>query len=160
MFKLPKRALLAVPALALLLATAACSGGGKAPETASSQGGGGQTATTPRLKIAMVSHAPPGDAFFDTIIKGAKDAAAKDNVDFQYSGDGDVTQQATLVQAAIDAKVDGIAVSIPRPTPRVILRRPRRSSCTTPVTATGSRLVPSRSTASPRCSLGRWPASS
>jgi simple sugar transport system substrate-binding protein len=115
MFKIPKRALLAVPALALVLATAACSGGGKAPETASSQGGGGQTATTPRLKIAMVSHAPPGDAFFDTIIKGAKDAAAKDNVDFQYSGDGDVTQQATLVQAAIDAKVDGIAVSIPNP---------------------------------------------
>jgi hypothetical protein len=28
------------------------------------------------------------------------------------------------------------------------------------VTATGSQLVPSRSTASPRCSLGRWPASS
>jgi simple sugar transport system substrate-binding protein len=72
-------------------------------------------ASTPRIKIAMISHAPTGDAFFDTIIKGAKAAAAKDNVDFSYSGDGDVTKQATLVQTAIDSKVDGIAVSIPNP---------------------------------------------
>jgi simple sugar transport system substrate-binding protein len=63
----------------------------------------------------MISHAPAGDAFFDTIINGAKAAATKDNVDFQYSGDGDVTKQATLIQAAIDAKVDGIAVSMPNP---------------------------------------------
>lgn len=115
MFTLPKRALLALPAIALVLATAACSGGGKAPDTSSSAGGGGQVADTPRLKIAMISHAPLGDAFFDTIINGAEAAAAKDNVDFQYSGDGDVTQQAALIQTAIDSKVDGIAVSIPNP---------------------------------------------
>ena len=115
MFTIPKRALLAIPAIALVLASAACSGGGKAPDTTSSAGGGGQVADTPRLKIAMISHAPTGDAFFDTIIHGAEAAAAKDNVDFQYSGDGDVTKQATLVQTAIDAKVDGIAVSIPNP---------------------------------------------
>jgi simple sugar transport system substrate-binding protein len=56
-----------------------------------------------------------GDAFFDTIINGAKDAAAKDNIDFQYSSDGDVTKQSALVQTAIDSKVDGIAVSTPNP---------------------------------------------
>ena len=32
-------------------------------------------------------------AFFDTIIKGAKDASERDNIDFQYSGDGDATKQ-------------------------------------------------------------------
>jgi simple sugar transport system substrate-binding protein len=116
MFTFRKRALMAVPAIALVLATAACSSGGKAPTASSSSGGGGgQVASTPKLKIAMISHAPLGDAFFDTIINGAKAAAAKDNVDFQYSGNGDVTQQAALVQTAIDSKVDGIAVSIPNP---------------------------------------------
>jgi simple sugar transport system substrate-binding protein len=112
MFTLPKRALLAAPIAALLVLTAACSAGG-APPTSTASGGGGQAASTPKMKIAMISHAPAGDAFFDTIINGAKAASAKDNVEFDYSGDGDVTKQATLVQAAIDAKVDGIAVSIP-----------------------------------------------
>lgn len=116
MFKIPKRALLAVPAVALVMATAACSGGGKAPDAnTSDSNGGGQAANTPRVKIAMISHAPVGDAFFDTIINGAKAAAAKDNVDFSYSGDGDAAKQATLIQTAIDSKVDGIAVSIPNP---------------------------------------------
>jgi simple sugar transport system substrate-binding protein len=98
------------------LATSACSGGGKAPDAnTGSSSGGGQAANTPRVKIAMISHAPVGDAFFDTIITGAKAAAAKDNVDFSYSGDGDAAKQATLVQTAIDSNVDGIAVSIPNP---------------------------------------------
>ena len=115
MFKHHRRALLALPALALVLATAACSGGGKPPETDTGGGAGGQQADTPPMKVALISHAPPGDSFFDTIIKGAKDAGAKDNIDVQYSNDGDASKQATLVQAAIDSKVDGIAVSIPNP---------------------------------------------
>jgi simple sugar transport system substrate-binding protein len=70
-------------AAALVLTTAACSSSGGAQE----EGGG---AETPRLTIAMISHAPEGDAFFDVIIKGAEEAAAKDNVDFQYSSSGSV----------------------------------------------------------------------
>jgi simple sugar transport system substrate-binding protein len=116
MFRMPKRALVAIPALAVVLATSACSAGGKpASDSNADRGGGGQAAGTPRVKIAMISHAPVGDAFFDTIITGAKDAAAKDNVDFSYSGDGDASKEATLVQTAIDSKVDGIAVSVPAP---------------------------------------------
>ncbi|MDX6301700.1 MAG: simple sugar transport system substrate-binding protein [Nocardioidaceae bacterium] len=118
MLRKPSRVLLALPAVALICATAACSSGGKPASDANSSagsGGGGQVAGTPRIKIAMISHAPLGDAFFDTIITGAKAAAAKDNVDFSYSGDGDAAKEATLVQTAIDSKVDGIAVSIPNP---------------------------------------------
>ncbi|MGA8993711.1 MAG: hypothetical protein WB441_05350, partial [Nocardioidaceae bacterium] len=100
MFRLPRRALVAVPALALVMTASACSGGGKTPDSSTDSSGGGQVAGTPRVKIAMISHAPVGDAFFDTIIKGAKAAAAKDNVDFTYSGDGDAAEQATLVQTA------------------------------------------------------------
>jgi len=108
------RALLALPALALIVATTACSGGG-APPKAADQGSGGQVADTPKMKVALISHAPVGDTFFDTIIKGAKDAGAKDNIDVQYSSDGDASKQATLIQTAVDSKVDGIAVSIPNP---------------------------------------------
>jgi simple sugar transport system substrate-binding protein len=115
MFKHHRRVLLALPALALVLATAACSGGGKAPETNTGGGTGGQQANTPKMTVALISHAPVGDAFFDTIIKGANDAGAKDNIDVKYSSDGDVSKQASLVQTAIDSKVDGIAVSIPNP---------------------------------------------
>ena len=69
----------------------------------------------PRLTFQMISHAPEGDAFFDVIRKGAEEAAAKDNVDFQYSSSGAVPEQSTLIQNAIDSKVDGIAVSLPDP---------------------------------------------
>jgi simple sugar transport system substrate-binding protein len=109
------RCVVAVSAVTVVLGMAACSPGGKPKSSGSSGGGGGQVANNPRWKFAMISHAALGDAFFDTIIKGAKDAAAQDNVEFQYTGDNDVTKQAQLVQAAIDSKVDGIAVSIPNP---------------------------------------------
>jgi simple sugar transport system substrate-binding protein len=103
-----RRRTVAGVAAALVLTTAACSSSGGAQE----EGGG---AETPRLTIAMISHAPEGDAFFDVIIKGAEEAAAKDNVDFQYSSSGSVPEQSTLIQNAIDSEVDGIAVSMPDP---------------------------------------------
>jgi ABC-type sugar transport system substrate-binding protein/branched-subunit amino acid ABC-type transport system permease component len=63
----------------------------------------------------MITHGAPGDTFWDIIRKGAEAAAAKDNVKFQYSSDPDSGKQATLIQSAIDAKVDGIAVTLPDP---------------------------------------------
>lgn len=46
---------------------------------------------------------------------GAKQAAAKDNVDFLYSANKEGQQQSQLVQAAIDQKVDGIVVTLAKP---------------------------------------------
>jgi simple sugar transport system substrate-binding protein len=63
----------------------------------------------------MVTHGAPGDTFWDIIRKGAQAAAAKDNVDLKYSSDPDSGKQATLIQSAIDSKVDGIAVTLPDP---------------------------------------------
>jgi simple sugar transport system substrate-binding protein len=104
-------ALLAV----LLLAAAACSDtGGKQEEAPAAAAGGGQ-ATTPEMTIQMVTHGAPGDTFWDIIRKGAEVAAAKDNVKFQYASDPDSGKQATLIQNAIDAKVDAIAVTLPDP---------------------------------------------
>jgi simple sugar transport system substrate-binding protein len=42
-------------------------------------------------------------------------AAAKDNFDLKYSSDPDSTKQASLIQGAIDSKVDGLAVAISDP---------------------------------------------
>jgi simple sugar transport system substrate-binding protein len=112
MTQLRRHPLLMALVAVLLFAAAACSSEGGRQEEQAATGGGGQTADTPRLKIALVTHAEPGDTFWDIIQKGANAAAAKDNVQLLYSNDGDAARQAQLVQTAIDQKVDGIAVTL------------------------------------------------
>jgi simple sugar transport system substrate-binding protein len=110
----------AVPLLALATALAltatACSssGGKKATETSGTAAAAG-VANTARLKVAMITHEAPGDTFWDLIRKGAEAAAAKDNVQLIYSNDPQAPKQATLVQTAIDSKVNGIAVTLAHP---------------------------------------------
>jgi simple sugar transport system substrate-binding protein len=115
MTRLRNHPVLVVLTVMLLLAAAACSssGGKKAEENTATAAAG--KATTPRITIAMVTHGAPGDTFWDIIRKGAQAAAAKDNVTFKYSADPDSGKQATLIQSAIDSKVDGIAVTLPDP---------------------------------------------
>ncbi|HZG05614.1 MAG TPA: sugar ABC transporter substrate-binding protein [Streptomyces sp.] len=99
-----------------VLALAGCSsssGGKKAQEGADGASAG--KADTPRMKIALVTHAAPGDTFWDLVRKGAQTAAAKDNVELVYSNDPKASEQANLVQNAIDQKVDGIAVTLAKP---------------------------------------------
>src|SRR5215813_9996098 len=103
--------------LALVLAACSAHGGKKAAEAAA---GGGATvaaghATTPHYTIAMITHAAPGDTFWDIIRHGALAAAAKDNITLKYSSDPDPTKQAALIQNAINSKVAGIAVTDPNP---------------------------------------------
>jgi simple sugar transport system substrate-binding protein len=111
--KRPGTVRLAATALVGALALSACSGsGGKraADEESKAAAAGG-----PRLRIAMVTHSAQGDTFWDIVQKGAKAAAAKDNVEFLYSADPEGGKQAQLVQAAIDQKVDGIIVTLAKP---------------------------------------------
>ncbi|MFJ4821524.1 sugar ABC transporter substrate-binding protein [Streptomyces sp. NPDC088801] len=103
-------------AASTVLALAGCSsssGGKKSEESAGGVSAG--KATTPRMTIAMITHAVPGDTFWDTIRKGAQAAAAKDNIKLVYSSDPNGGNQANLVQNAIDQKVDGIAVTLAKP---------------------------------------------
>ncbi|MFF2515675.1 sugar ABC transporter substrate-binding protein [Streptomyces sp. NPDC058086] len=101
-------------AAALTLAGCSSSSGGKKSEESGAAVSAGK-AYTPRMTIAMVTHAPSGDTFWDTIRKGAEAAAAKDNVKLIYSNDETAADQANLVQNAIDQKVDGIAVTLAKP---------------------------------------------
>jgi len=120
-----KKALgLTAVAVAATLALAACSstGGKKAADSAAAAAagtaagaGGGAVANTPQLTIAMVTHETPGDTFWDKIRQGAQAAAAKDNVDLKYSNDPVAANQATLIQNAVDSKVDGIASTLVTP---------------------------------------------
>ncbi|MEU9438618.1 sugar ABC transporter substrate-binding protein, partial [Streptomyces sp. NPDC048252] len=101
-------------AAALLVAGCSSSSGGKQSAESGSAVSAGK-AGTPRMTVAMITHAVPGDTFWDTIRKGAEAAAAKDNVKLVYSSDPNAGNQANLVQNAIDQKVDGIAVTLAKP---------------------------------------------
>jgi simple sugar transport system substrate-binding protein len=110
-------ALIAV--LALVLAACSATGGKKAADAAAAAANAGTSnsghANTPRYTIAMITHAAPGDTFWDIIRAGATAAAAKDNITLNYSNNDDPTQQAQLIQDAINSKVNGIAVTDPDP---------------------------------------------
>lgn len=115
----PRLLIAAVPAvLAALAGLAGCSstGGLRAEQAARSAAGsavgGGSGVSTPRWTFAMVTHAGSGDSFWDTVRKGAEQAAAKDNVNFVYSNDANTANQVQLVQAAIDQKVAGLVVTL------------------------------------------------
>lgn len=110
--------LAAVGVAAALALTACSSSGGAANQTSASvaaPAGGGAVADTPRYVIAMTTHEAPGDAFWDKIRAGAQAAAAKDNVELKYSADPTPSNQATLIQNAIDSKVDGLATTMSAP---------------------------------------------
>jgi simple sugar transport system substrate-binding protein len=92
-------------------------GGKKAAQAA--EGGGTAVAAghanTKHFTVAMITHAAAGDTFWDIIRHGAIAAAAKDNITLKYSNNDDPTQQAQLIDDAINSKVDGIAVTDPNP---------------------------------------------
>ena len=104
----------ALIALAALILAACSSTGGKQAAQAGSGLAAGK-ANTPHYTFAMITHAAPGDTFWDIIRKGEAAAAAKDNVTVNYSNNDDPTKQATLIQDAINSKVDGLAVTDPNP---------------------------------------------
>ncbi|MEU0218566.1 sugar ABC transporter substrate-binding protein [Streptomyces sp. NPDC006265] len=104
----------AVAVGALLAAGCSSGSGGKKSEDGGTDAAAGK-ATTPRMTVALVTHAAPGDTFWDLIRKGAQAAAAKDNIKLVYSSDPTAGNQANLVQNAIDQKVDGIALTAAKP---------------------------------------------
>jgi simple sugar transport system substrate-binding protein len=104
-----------VAAVVPMMALSACSSSGGRPAENANAGAGGQAASTPRIKVALITHAAPGDTFWDIVRKGAEEAAAKDNVELLYTSDPEGGRQAQLIQQAVDQKVDGIAVTLAKP---------------------------------------------
>jgi simple sugar transport system substrate-binding protein len=68
-----------------------------------------------QLTFAMITHAEPGDTFWDIIRKGANAAAEKDNVKLLYLAAPEGGKEAQLIQNVIDQHVDGIALTLAFP---------------------------------------------
>ena len=110
--KITKKFAFASLAGALVLTVSACSGGGAAPSTKDNSGGGGGDSG---YTFAMITHETPGDSFWNRIRAGAEQAAKDTGSTLKYSADPQADKQAQLIQAAIDAKVDGIATTLVTP---------------------------------------------
>jgi simple sugar transport system substrate-binding protein len=92
------------------------SGGGTATLAAASTGGGTAASSGAPVKVIVVTHAPPGDAYWATVQKGATDAAKDFHVSLQFetlATDAVAGVEARNVEAAIAQKPDGIALTIP-----------------------------------------------
>nr|WP_203659231.1 sugar ABC transporter substrate-binding protein [Streptomyces sp. SID14446] len=98
------------------LAGCSSTGGKRAEDARKAAAAQGRAAVnTPKWTFAMITHSGDGDTFWDIVQNGAKQAAVKDNIKFLYSHDDEAQQQAQLVDAAIDKKVDGIIVTLAKP---------------------------------------------
>ncbi|MEV6759203.1 sugar ABC transporter substrate-binding protein [Streptomyces sp. NPDC051105] len=103
-------------ALGVTLTGCSSTGGKRAEDARNAAAAQGRAAVnTPRWTFAMITHSGDGDTFWDIVQSGAKQAARKDNIDFLYSHDDEAQQQAQLVDAAVDKKVDGIIVTLAKP---------------------------------------------
>ncbi|MFJ4715439.1 sugar ABC transporter substrate-binding protein [Streptomyces sp. NPDC088785] len=103
-------------ALGLALTGCSSTGGKRAEDARKAQQAQGKAAVdTPRWTFSMITHSGDGDTFWDIVQNGAKQAAVKDNINFLYSHSDEGNQQAQLVDAAIDKKVDGIIVTLAKP---------------------------------------------
>jgi simple sugar transport system substrate-binding protein len=98
----------------LAMAVAGCSSQGGAQNQPEPAGGGAGTPQTggKAYTIAMITHEQAGDTFWDKIRAGAEASAAQHGITLKYSNNAQGPEQATLVQNAIDSKVDGIAVTL------------------------------------------------
>ncbi len=78
-------------------------------------GAGSASAAEKHFTFAMITHAQPGDTFWDIIRKGAEAAAKKDNVKLIYLSNQDATKEAQLITNVTQQKVDGIALTLAFP---------------------------------------------
>lgn len=99
-------------AVASMLSGCSATGGRRAEQAASAQVGGCSSST---MTVTLITHSAPGDDFWDLVRKGAEDAAKKDCMTLQYQASPDGATQANYVSAAVDKKVDGIAVTLAKP---------------------------------------------
>jgi simple sugar transport system substrate-binding protein len=113
MIRSGKGALAVVVAAGVAISLAACSEGGRVAETSGDAGSG--AGDNSGYTIAMITHETPGDTFWDKIKAGAQQAAKNEGITLKYSNDPDATKQATLIQNAVDSKVDGIATTLVTP---------------------------------------------
>lgn len=117
----------AIVAVGALLVAAACSSSGSetsgttsddsAPTSTPTDSGepAGDDTAGDAINIEIITHASPGDTFWDVVKSGAMQAGGDLGVNVNYQGDGSPTAQSQLIDAAIAGKPDGIVVSMANP---------------------------------------------
>ena len=106
-----KRALLTSLAAGALIVAAGCGGG---DDSSDSSSGGGSGAGSD-FRVDVITHASPGDSFWDVVKAGAEQAAEDTGVKMQYSNDPDPGKQSTLIDNAVAAGTDGLVISMANP---------------------------------------------
>lgn len=102
------RVIAVVAAMGSLSLLAACSGTGQEED-------GAVQASKGDLDIAVITHSPPGDEFWDLVKSGAEQAGQDFNVKVDYNGDSDPVKQSQFIDSAVAEGVDGIVVSMANP---------------------------------------------
>jgi simple sugar transport system substrate-binding protein len=80
--------------------------------SASGSGGGGAGSD---FRVDVITHASPGDSFWDVVKAGAEQAAEDSGVDMHYSNDPDPGAQSTLIDNAVADGTDGLVISMANP---------------------------------------------
>ena len=78
-------------------------------------GGGGGSVDAGDIRIDVVTHAAPGDSFWDVVKAGAEQAGDDYGVDLQYNSSPDPGEQSTLIDSAVAAGTDGLVISMANP---------------------------------------------
>ncbi|QLD12763.1 substrate-binding domain-containing protein [Microbacterium oleivorans] len=93
---------------ALVLGLAGCSGTGQ-------DSSGSAEKPADDIKIAVVTHSPAGDPFWDKVKSGAEQAGTDLSIAVSYQGDNDPVKQSQFIASAIADGVDGLVVSMANP---------------------------------------------
>ncbi|NNG39505.1 substrate-binding domain-containing protein [Flexivirga sp. ID2601S] len=107
-----KRCILALLAFAAaLVVVAGCS----LPQSQENVKASSKLLTPDQVKIAVVTHAAPGDQFWDFVRSGVDQAAKDDGVQVDYNSSPEPAQQSTLIDNAVASGANGIIVSMANP---------------------------------------------
>lgn len=97
------------------LALGGCSASGGPSAASSAPAAGSAPAAAGGGTYAVITHAAPGDSFWDVVKNGAEAAGKQYGATVTYQGDGDAAKQSQLIDQAVSQKVDGIVVSMANP---------------------------------------------
>jgi simple sugar transport system substrate-binding protein len=103
-------ALMSVALSALALSACSDSNAVNRPKAQAGGGSGGYG-----YNIAVVTHGPAGDSFWSIVKKGAEQAGKDMGVHVAYQSSGVPTEQAQLIDAAVNQKPDALVVSMANP---------------------------------------------
>jgi simple sugar transport system substrate-binding protein len=91
------------------------SGGGGGGAEGGGGGGGGEPVEASDVRIDVVTHAAPGDSFWD-VVKAGSDRAGEDlGIDVRYNSSPDPGEQSTLIDNAVADGTGGLVVSMANP---------------------------------------------